>query len=66
MAANRDGQDVRLAGVTKSGKKFTLFLKRRKTEAGESTVITVDWAEEADEQFWLTVLDLMATFSASK
>jgi hypothetical protein len=66
VAASQDGQDVRLAGVTKSGKRFTLFLKHRKTDAGESTVISVDWAADADEPFWLTVLELLAAFDASK
>ncbi len=66
VSASKDGQDVRLAGFTKSGKRFTLFLKHRKTDAGESTAISVDWAADADESFWLTVLGMLATFDASK
>jgi hypothetical protein len=66
VAATKDGQDVRLAGVTKSGKRFTLFLKRRQTDAGESTVVSIDWAADADEPFWLTVLELLAAFNASR
>jgi hypothetical protein len=58
---NRQGQDVRLTGVTRSGKKFALVLKRQKTENVERTAIAVEWEKEADEQFWLAVVDLLAT-----
>ncbi len=60
VTANRQGEDVRLVGRTKAGKKFALLLKQRKTETGESTAISVEWEQDADEQFWLTVLELLA------
>ena len=58
--ATRQGEDVRLAGVTRAGTKFTLVLKRQKTAAGERTAVTVEWEKEADEQLWLAVVDLLA------
>jgi hypothetical protein len=59
--ADRQGEDVRLAGVTRSGKKFALVLKRQKTENVERTAIAVEWEKEADEQFWFAVVNLLAT-----
>jgi hypothetical protein len=50
---------VKLNGQTKSGKRFALVLKRHQTSRGESTAITVEWETDADEQFWMTVLDLL-------
>jgi hypothetical protein len=61
VMANRQGEDARLTGVTRSGKKFTLVLKRQKTEGVERTAIAVEWEKEADDQFWLAVVDLLAT-----
>jgi hypothetical protein len=50
---------IKLSGETKSHKRFALVLKRQKTTSGESTAISIEWENEADEQFWLTVLDLL-------
>ena len=61
VTATRQGEDVRLVGVTRSGKKFALVLKRQKAENVERTAIAVEWEREADEQFWLAVVDLLAT-----
>ena len=61
VAADRQGEDVRLAGVTSTGKKFALLLKRQKTENVERTAIVIQWEKEADEAFWLAVVDLLAT-----
>src|SRR5262252_2029739 len=49
VLANRQGEDARLTGVTRSGKKFTLVLKRVKTENVERTAVAVEWEKEADE-----------------
>jgi hypothetical protein len=61
VAADRQGEDVRLAGTTRSGKKFVLLLKRQKAGNVERTAIAVQWEKEADEAFWLAVVDLLAT-----
>jgi hypothetical protein len=58
--ASRQGEDVRLAGVTKTGKQFYLVLKRKQTDAGERTAISVEWLDGADEQFWLSVVQLLS------
>jgi hypothetical protein len=61
VTATPQGEDMRLAGVTRSGKKFALVLKRQKTDNVERTAIAVEWEKEADEQFWFAVVDLLAT-----
>lgn len=59
VTASRQGQDVRLAGTTHSGKKFALVLKREKTAGEERTAIAVEWERGADEKFWLGVVELL-------
>ena len=54
------GQDVRLTGVTRGGKRFALVLKRQKADSVERTAIAVEWEKEADDQFWAAVVDLLA------
>ena len=52
---------TRPAGLIPKADDLTLILvlKRQKTSGGESTAISIEWENEADEQFWLTVLDLL-------
>jgi hypothetical protein len=61
VTADRQGEDMRLAGVTRTGKKFVLLLKRQKAGNVERTAIAVQWEKEADEAFWQAVVDLLAT-----
>jgi hypothetical protein len=60
VSASQVGEDVRLIGETKSHKRFVLILKQRQTSSGESTAISIEWEKDADEQFWLTVLEQLA------
>jgi hypothetical protein len=60
VAATPDGDDLRLAGVTKEGKRFVLLLKQQKTSSGEHTAISIDWEKDADEQFWLSIVEILA------
>ena len=55
-----DDGTFRLNGQTKSGKRFSLVLKRQATSQGASTAISVEWEKDADEEFWAAVLDLLA------
>jgi hypothetical protein len=61
VLATRQGEDARLTGITRSGKKFALVLKRQKADGVERTAIAVEWEKEADDQFWFAVVDLLAT-----
>ena len=61
VAMSRQDQDVRLSGKTKTGKTFVLVLKRQKTGSGDNTAISIEWEKDADEQFWLTVVELLAS-----
>ncbi len=60
VLASRQGEDVRLTGATRSGKRFALVLKRQKADNVERTAIAVEWEKEADDQFWSAVVDLLA------
>jgi hypothetical protein len=54
-----EGQGLRLDGITRLGRKFVLRLTRQPTDMGEKTRITLDWETDPDEQFWLTVLEML-------
>jgi hypothetical protein len=60
-----DGE-VRLAGQTRSGKVFCLYVKRAKTAHGDETAVTAHWDCEPDEKLWGTVVDLLATCAAQE
>jgi hypothetical protein len=60
VTADQEGTNVRLTGATKSGKKFSLLLKQQYVGGGQRTAIVVDWEKDADEEFWLAVVQLMA------
>jgi hypothetical protein len=61
VTATRQGEDVRLAGLTHSGKRFVLVLKRQQADGVERTAVAVEWEKEADEQLWSAIVDLLAT-----
>jgi hypothetical protein len=60
VLTKRVGAEVRLAGMTKSGKVFCLHLYAKKVEGAEKTLVRVQWDREADEPFWQTVLRISA------
>jgi hypothetical protein len=59
VKATPEGQDVRLSGLTRNGKKFALLLKRQKEGGLENTAVSIVWEGEEDEQFWFTVIQLL-------
>ena len=59
VVPKRVGQDQRLVGVTKSGKAYCLHLRAGKDANGESTVVSIEWGRDPDEQFWRTVTKLL-------
>ncbi|MGH7172619.1 MAG: hypothetical protein ACRELG_20250 [Gemmataceae bacterium] len=61
VAVNSMGDGtVRLNGETKSKQRFALVLKQQKTSHGENTAIIIEWDKDTDEQFWATVVELLA------
>ncbi len=60
VSATKVGEDVRLIGETKSHKRFVLVLKRKQTGNDESTSLSIEWEKDADEQFWLMLLEQLA------
>ncbi|HTU90148.1 MAG TPA: hypothetical protein VMF69_08755 [Gemmataceae bacterium] len=55
-----DEDTVKLNGQTKPGQRFSLVLKRQATNHGENTVVTIEWENDADEDFWPLVVNLLA------
>jgi hypothetical protein len=58
------GPEMRLAGMTKSGKVFCLHLYAEKAGGADRTLVRVKWDREADEPFWQLVVSLVATRAA--
>jgi hypothetical protein len=59
VLAKREGRNERLVGTTKSGKMFCLQLRPGTAAGSESTVVSVEWGRDPDEQFWRTVVKLL-------
>jgi hypothetical protein len=54
------GSEMRLAGMTKSGKVFCLHLYAEKDGGADRTLVRVKWDREADGPFWDLVCKLVA------
>jgi hypothetical protein len=57
----QDGRNERLVGKTKSGKLFCIHLRPELAASTESTVVSVEWGRDPDEQFWQTVTGLLVS-----
>jgi len=58
----RNGDTVRIASMTATGKKFTLVLKAAKGPNGEETTrVRVEWEGEGDQQTSLQLLSQVET-----
>jgi hypothetical protein len=58
---NHQGSDVRIAGKTRSGKSFALVLKEQNAGGTRQTAVGIEWQGEADEAFWGTIVEVLAT-----
>ena len=64
VLTKRVGQEVRLAGMTKSRKVFCLHLYAEKAGREDRTLVRVKWDRVADGPFWELVCKLAATPAA--
>jgi hypothetical protein len=64
VLTKRVGTEVRLAGMTRSGKVFCLHLYAKQVEGADKTLVRVQWDREADEPFWQTVVRICAANAA--
>jgi hypothetical protein len=53
----RQGRDVRLEGVTRAGAKFALRLHQQYSTGGPHTLMTVEWDDEPDMEFWQMLME---------
>jgi hypothetical protein len=61
VVAKRDGRNERLVGITKSGKVFCVHLRPETAASSKSTVVSVEWGQDPDEQFWRTFTRLLGS-----
>ncbi len=59
LTESRNGQDLRLAGVTRSGKRFALVLRQQYAGGGQRTSVAVEWEDAADEELWALVGEIL-------
>jgi hypothetical protein len=59
LTETREGRNVRLEGVTQTGKQFTLVLHQQYAPAGQRTLLTVEWDDGADLEFWGVVMQIV-------
>jgi hypothetical protein len=63
----RNGETIRIASMTATGKKFTLVLKAAKGPGGEETTrVRVEWDGEKDQQTSLQLLSQVETAAKRK
>jgi hypothetical protein len=58
---SRDGESVRLRSSTKDGKQFNLVFTNVKRPNGDRTRIRIEWDSQADTNFWLQLVEVVAT-----
>src|SRR5262249_8298786 len=59
LSETRDGKDVRLAGVTRSGQRFALLVRQQYAGGGRRTAVAVEWENGPDAELWAMVLDTL-------
>jgi len=53
VTSNQVGDTIRLTSSTRTGRQFTLVLRRQKTDQGEQTRVSIEWLKDRDDAFWL-------------
>ena len=62
MFVKRQGEEIRLAGQTKSGQVFCVYVRPgRAAAASANSVVTVKWDNQPDEELWKSILGWLAT-----
>jgi hypothetical protein len=61
VLAKQDGRNEPLVGKSRSGKLFCLHLRPETSASNESTVVSVEWGRDPDEQFWQAVTGLLVS-----
>jgi hypothetical protein len=56
----RDRGEIHLAGTTKSGQIFAVYVRRGKAASAATTVVTVKWDGEPDEKLWEAIVGWLA------
>ena len=60
MFTKRHGEEIRLAGQTKTGQVFCVYVRPGKEVTSTKSVVTVKWDSQPDEQLWGSVVGWLA------
>ena len=61
MFSKRHGEEVRLAGQTKSGDVFCVYVRPADEAGGKRSVVTVKWDRSPDEPLWASMVQWLTT-----
>ncbi len=61
VTVHKDGDTMKLAARTPSGKDFVLVLKARKTDHGDETQLSIQWKGDSDDAFWIRLAEAIAS-----
>ena len=53
----RHEHEIRLAGQTKSGQVFCVYIRPDKASPSSKSTVTIKWDRQSDEQLWDSVLE---------
>jgi hypothetical protein len=59
VTSNRNADTIRLSSSSRTGRGFTLVLRRQKNEQGEQTRVNIEWHKDRDDAFWLELGDIL-------
>ena len=61
MFSKRHGEEVRLAGQTKSGEVFCVYVRPAGEAGAKRSVVTVKWDRSPDEPLWTSMVQWLTT-----
>ena len=61
MFVKRQDEEIRLAGQTKSGQVFCVYVRPAKAAGSANSVVTVKWDSQPDEELWKSIVGWLAT-----
>jgi hypothetical protein len=61
MIETRQRREVRLTGVTRSGVEFALLLHQQYSTGRPRTLVTVEWKDGPDAEFWEMFVEMLAS-----
>lgn len=66
MFVKRHGEEIRLAGQTKAGDVFCVYVRPGREAGAAKSLVTIKWDRQPDEPLWKSVVEWLATRAPEK